>query len=77
MIDRQPAIDSSSSAGARPASCEGSIVFSGVGFSYPSRREVTILDTFNLDIQAGAKVGAVISAVSTLSVELETNIREV
>ena len=52
-------------------------MFSGVGFSYPSRREVTILDTFNLDIQAGAKVGAVISAVSTLSVELETNIREV
>ena len=65
MIDRQPAIDSSSSAGARPASCEGSIVFSGVGFSYPSRREVTILHTFNLDIQARAKVGAVISAVSS------------
>ena len=59
VIDRQPAIDSSSSAGARPASCEGSIVFSGVGFSYPSRREVTILDTFNLDIQAGAKVRVV------------------
>ena len=41
--------------------CGGSLVFSGVGFSYPSRREVTILDTFNLDIEAGAKVGAVIS----------------
>ena len=59
VIDRQPGIDSSSEEGERPAKCEGAIRMSGVEFSYPSRKEVRILDSLSLDIEAGTKVALV------------------
>ena len=59
VIDRQPGIDSRSEEGERPAKCEGAIRMSGVEFSYPSRKEVRILDSLSLDIEAGTKVALV------------------
>ena len=59
VIDRVPGIDSSSEEGERPDRCEGHIRMSGVGFSYPSRKEVRILDSLSLDIEAGTKVALV------------------
>ena len=59
VIDRVPPIDSFSSQGDKPSSCEGNISFSNVFFKYPARKEVQILDNFSLDILKGKTVALV------------------
>ncbi|KZP33057.1 P-loop containing nucleoside triphosphate hydrolase protein [Athelia psychrophila] len=69
-IDRVPAIDSSSPAGAKPAGAvQGHIVLEDVVFRYPSRPDVPILKGLTLEFAAGkttALVGASGSGKSTL-----------
>ncbi|KAK9468259.1 P-loop containing nucleoside triphosphate hydrolase protein [Lipomyces arxii] len=63
-IDRQSAIDSSSSTGATLDSVEGKIELKNVRFIYPSRPDVTILRDYNLTIPAGSTVALVGSSGS-------------
>jgi hypothetical protein len=44
VIDRVPAIDSSSEAGTRPRDIVGKVTFRNIDFSYPARKGVQILD---------------------------------
>ena len=59
VIDRQPAIDSSSLDGAHPSNIHGNIQFKNVSFNYPSRPDVKILDGLNLTIPSGKSVALV------------------
>jgi ABC-type multidrug transport system fused ATPase/permease subunit len=58
-IDRQSAIDSSSSKGQKPATVKGEFVFTDVSFHYPSRPDVPILKSFILTVKAGSTVALV------------------
>ena len=53
VIDRVPDIDTSSSHGARPTSCQGNIQLKDVVFSYPSRKDVQVLNRTSLEIKPG------------------------
>ncbi|CAN7998393.1 unnamed protein product, partial [Ixodes pacificus] len=59
IIDRKPAINSSSSAGLKPESLEGAIEFSSVTFCYPSRTTVPALENFCLSMDPGETVALV------------------
>ncbi|CAN8022102.1 unnamed protein product, partial [Ixodes persulcatus] len=59
IIDRKPAINSSSSAGLKPESLEGAIEFSSVTFCYPSRATVPALENFCLSMDPGETVALV------------------
>jgi len=59
VISRKPTIDSSSDEGEKPGSFEGHIKFQDVAFNYPSRKDVTILEDFNLEITKGTTVALV------------------
>ncbi|KAL1916609.1 uncharacterized protein VTP21DRAFT_5800 [Calcarisporiella thermophila] len=71
-IDRIPDIDSSTKSlkkGLEPPVCNGNITLRNVRFSYPSRKEVPILQGINLEIPSGktvALVGASGSGKSTI-----------
>ncbi|KXS12972.1 multidrug resistance protein 1 [Gonapodya prolifera JEL478] len=69
-IDRQVVIDATSSQkGLTPPTPKGRIEFRSVGFTYPSRKDVKVLDDFSLLIEAGktvALVGASGSGKSTI-----------
>ncbi len=43
----------------KPYPCEGNISFSNVEFSYPTRKEMTVLKDINIDIKAGSKIALV------------------
>lgn len=62
LIDRVSDIDPLDPAGERPASFDGSIDISGLDFSYPTRREVTVLEDFSLRIPAGKVTALVVSS---------------
>ncbi|KAI7153802.1 ATP-binding cassette multidrug transport protein [Hortaea werneckii] len=69
LIDRVSDIDPLDPAGEKLASFDGSIDISGLDFSYPTRRDVTVLEDFSLRIPAGkvtALVGASGSGKSTI-----------
>ena len=59
VIARQSLIDSSSKEGFKPAKFEGMIQFVNVGFNYPSRKDVTVLKNFSLEISKGKTVALV------------------
>ena len=59
VIAREPAIDSSSEEGMKPATFGGNIKFRGVNFSYPSRKDIPVLKDFSLDIEKGKTVALV------------------
>ncbi|EEC05109.1 multidrug resistance protein, putative [Ixodes scapularis] len=59
IIDRKPAINSSSSAGLKPESLEGAIEFSSVTFCYPSLSTVPALENFCLSMDPGETVALV------------------
>ncbi|KAL0357840.1 UNVERIFIED_CONTAM: putative multidrug resistance protein [Sesamum calycinum] len=59
MIDRVPEIDSEDEKGKVLAYVHGEIEFKEVYFSYPSRMDTSILQGFNLKVQAGKTVGLV------------------
>ncbi|KAI6892948.1 ATP-binding cassette multidrug transport protein [Hortaea werneckii] len=69
LIDRVSDIDPLDPAGEKLAFFDGSIDISGLDFSYPTRRDVTVLEDFSLRIPAGkvtALVGASGSGKSTI-----------
>ncbi|KAM0547863.1 hypothetical protein ACHAPJ_010210 [Fusarium lateritium] len=69
MIDRKSQIDALSQEGATIPDFKGDIQFRGVRFAYPSRSDVTILHSLDLDIpadQTTALVGASGSGKSTI-----------
>ncbi|CAD5117027.1 DgyrCDS5856 [Dimorphilus gyrociliatus] len=59
IIDTIPPIDSSSTAGERPARIVGRVTFENIWFKYPSRPDVPILNGLNLDITPGETVALV------------------
>ena len=59
VIDRLPAIDSSSKEGKRPVSLQGNIKFENVLFNYPSRPDVKILQGLSLEVPRGKTVALV------------------
>ncbi|XP_022880981.1 putative multidrug resistance protein [Olea europaea var. sylvestris] len=59
MIDSIPKIDTENTKGKVLANARGQIVFREVHFSYPSRKEMVILQGLNLLIEAGKTVGLV------------------
>lgn len=64
VIDRKPAIDSSSKEGAKPAKVVGDIAFKAVRFAYSSRVDndgvpIPVFEDFNLTIPAGKSVALV------------------
>ena len=59
VIDRVPDIDSSSKEGKKPTALEGVIRFENVFFNYPSRKDVKILQGFNIEIPKGKTVALV------------------
>jgi ABC-type multidrug transport system fused ATPase/permease subunit len=63
-IDRKSLIDSSSALGEKPANVKGDIIFRNVNFHYPTRPDVTVLKSFNLDVKAGQSVALVGSSGS-------------
>lgn len=58
LLDRKPAIVPNQGIDVDP-SRRGIIRFENVGFEYPSRKGVQILDDFNLDIGVGENVAIV------------------
>lgn len=69
MIDRKSEIDALSQEGDKISDFKGDIQFRGVRFAYPSRANVEILHSLNLDIpadQTTALVGASGSGKSTI-----------
>merc|ERR1711892_405122 len=59
VIGRKPTIDSSSDEGEKPASFEGHIKFKDISFNYPSRKDVNILNGFDVEIEKGKTVALV------------------
>jgi ATP-binding cassette, subfamily B (MDR/TAP), member 1 len=59
IIDRKPAIDSASNEGRKLESLDGNIEFQNIGFHYPSRTEIQVLNGFNITIKSGTTVALV------------------
>src|SRR5690606_39083165 len=57
LMDRRPGMPLDT--GLRPVSCGGRVTFQGVGFSYPTRPELAVLDGLNLTIERGEVVALV------------------
>ncbi|KAH9260236.1 hypothetical protein BASA81_001405 [Batrachochytrium salamandrivorans] len=73
-LDRKSKIDPFSLEGQKPSVVVGDISFENISFAYPSRPEVTVLDSFNLEVKRGqtvAFVGTSGSGKSTLVLLLE------
>ncbi|XP_051137965.1 ABC transporter B family member 14-like isoform X2 [Andrographis paniculata] len=58
-LDRDTEIDPDTPKESSDKSIQGDIQFKDVHFSYPTRAEATVLDNFNLKIEAGSKVALV------------------
>ena len=59
IIGRVPMIDSKSNKGKRLSQVTGDITFKNIFFSYPNRKEVSVLKGFSLDVPTGATVALV------------------
>ncbi|KAJ3133094.1 ATP-binding cassette, sub-B (MDR TAP), member 4 [Geranomyces variabilis] len=59
LIDRQPVIDVSDSAGLKPVDVAGSADCREVEFAYPARRDAQILKGLNLEMHAGKYIALV------------------
>lgn len=57
-------IDSSSQGGLRPKSLSGALSFRAVSFAYPTRPTESVLDGFNLSLEAGSTIALVGSGSS-------------
>lgn len=59
IISRQTKIDSSSEEGDRPSTITGDIEFDNVTFTYPARKETSILNNLSLKVPSGKTVALV------------------
>ena len=59
LIHKQSQIDALSETGKRPTSVKGAISFRNVSFAYPTRKDHSVFDGFNLDIPAQSSVAIV------------------
>ncbi|XP_067932472.1 ATP-dependent translocase ABCB1-like [Watersipora subatra] len=59
LLNKEPSIDSTSSAGARPDKSEGEISFTDVEFSYPTRKAVQVLQGVSFTVKKGETVALV------------------
>ncbi|KAH6691451.1 ATP-binding cassette multidrug transport protein [Plectosphaerella plurivora] len=69
LIDRQSEIDPFAEKGLKPTTTEGTIDIQGVGFAYPTRPDIPVLEDFTLRVPAGkvtALVGPSGSGKSTI-----------
>lgn len=69
LIDTFPEINCFSSTGITPTDFRGKIQFLNVTFSYPTRKDVNVLEGFNLTIEEGqtiALVGNVLSCLQSI-----------
>ncbi|KOM40983.1 hypothetical protein LR48_Vigan04g118100 [Vigna angularis] len=58
-LDRKTEIEPDTPDDSQPERIQGNVEFENVKFNYPSRPEVTVLDNFSLQIEAGLKVAFV------------------
>jgi ATP-binding cassette subfamily B (MDR/TAP) protein 1 len=65
LIERKSEIDPFADTGIKPPSTEGNIEIEGVGFSYPSRPDVPVLQNFSLAFPAGKVTALVVSNAAT------------
>lgn len=61
LIDRKSDIDSLDHSGENPEGLTGKIEFQNISFSYPTRRDVTVLDHFSLRLPEGKVTTLVVS----------------
>lgn len=59
LLDKESKINSDSMDGETPLEIHGEIKLENVNFEYPSRPQVSIFKSFNLEIKAGTTVGIV------------------
>eukprot|EP01107_Rhizomastix_libera_P008222 TRINITY_DN2334_c0_g1_i3.p1 TRINITY_DN2334_c0_g1~~TRINITY_DN2334_c0_g1_i3.p1 ORF type:complete len:832 (+),score=267.34 TRINITY_DN2334_c0_g1_i3:105-2498(+) len=59
LVDRIPPIDSEKDEGIKEGELSGNISFRDIEFHYPTRKDVTVLSGFNLQIKAGQTVALV------------------
>lgn len=59
LLDRVPSIDNFSTEGKKPAACSGSIEFKDVGFVYPTRPSVQVLQKLNIGVEQGKTLALV------------------
>ncbi|KAM5158331.1 ATP-dependent translocase ABCB1-like [Mantella aurantiaca] len=59
ILERQPSIDSYSSAGSSLSNCQGNITFRGVHFNYPTRPDVPVLQGMDVNVTKGQTLALV------------------
>lgn len=59
IIDRTPEIDCYSSEGLKPTNIQGKIQVKDLEFSYPTRKDIKILDKVSFDVQPGQTIALV------------------
>ncbi|XP_069815835.1 ATP-dependent translocase ABCB1-like [Dendropsophus ebraccatus] len=59
LLERTPLIDSDSTDGHKPESCDGNIVFKGVHFNYPTRPDVAVLQGLDITVGKGETLALV------------------
>lgn len=61
LIDRESEINPFDESGEKPQDPHGVIALQGIGFSYPSRPNVKVLEDFSLSVPAGKVTALVVS----------------
>ncbi|XP_068091619.1 ATP-dependent translocase ABCB1 isoform X4 [Hyperolius riggenbachi] len=59
LLERQPLIDSYSTAGNAPEDCDGNVTFQGVHFNYPTRPDVKVLQGLDVTVTKGQTLALV------------------
>ncbi|KAM5156859.1 ATP-dependent translocase ABCB1-like [Mantella aurantiaca] len=59
LLERQPLIDSYSTAGNTPSQCNGNIAFKGLRFNYPTRPDVEVLQGLDIAVEKGETLALV------------------
>ncbi|KAK6172116.1 hypothetical protein SNE40_018066 [Patella caerulea] len=59
LIDQVPLIDSYSTEGRKPSSITGDVMFTNIHFTYPSRKDVKVLNGINITLKRGQTIALV------------------
>lgn len=68
LIDRESEINPFDESGDKPENPHGVIALKGIGFSYPTRPDVKVLEDFSLDVPAGKVTALVVSIAYSFKV---------